>query len=204
MTGVLPVPYYGYINQKRSAPDLESVPTARTTQGKTPSDEIMLTAIDQTNQVDHEIHSLLADKEAIAKILTYDSFGSIQYSASDIESVSYKGDILRFNLSLGRATMLSVSQLFHYWEKIKMNTPSESPTETEPTTEEIVNQAKTQGTAIWEHGCKLGYVAHFGGWFYAITEVLTPTGFKYSHSRHGSFYLAQSELIERSWEVEVA
>ena len=159
----------------------------------------MITAIDQTNQVDHEIHSLLADKEAIAKILTYDRFGSIQYSASDIESVSYKGDILRFNLSDNRATMLSVSQLFHYWEKIKMNTLSESPT-----TEKIVELAKEFGTAVWEHGTKLGYIIQYRKDFFAVTEVLTATGFKYSHSLHGSFYLAQEELRERSWEVEAA
>ena len=167
----------------------------------------MLTAnlqIDQVDRVKTEIASLLANKEAIAKIINYDSFGRLDIKPTDIQEIQIKGDILRFLLTNNRATMLSVSQLFHYWEKIKMNTPSEFPTETEPTTEEIVNQAKTQGTAIWEHGCKLGYVVHFGGWFYAITEVLTPTGFKYSHSRHGSFYLAQSELIERSWEVEAA
>lgn len=179
------------------------MPTARTTQGKTPSDKTMITAIDQTNQVDHEIHSLLADKEAIAKILTYDSFGSIQYSASDIESVQIKGDILRFLLTNNRATMLSVSQLFHYWEKIKMNTPSESPTEL-PTTEKIVELAKEFGTAVWEHGTKLGYIIQYRKDFFAVTEVLTATGFKYSHSLHGSFYLAHSELIERSWEVEAA
>ena len=172
------------------------MPTARTTQGKTPSDEIMLTAIDQTNQVDHEIHSLLADKEAIAKILTYDSFGSIQYSASDIESVQIKGDILRFNLSLGRATMLSVSQLFYYHQKIMEK-------ETEFDTQEIdtVVELAKKGTAIWEHGTKLGYVVQRGVWFYAVTEILTHKGLQYSHSRHASFFLAQEELRERSWEV---
>ena len=164
----------------------------------------MITAIDQVDQVKSEIASLLANKEAIAQIINYDSFGRLDIKPTDIQEIQIKGDILRFNLSDNRATMLSIYQFFQYWEKIKMNTPSEFPTETEPTTEEIVNQAKTQGTAIWEHGCKLGYVVHLGGWFYAITEVLTPTGFKYSHSPHGSFYLAQSELIERSWEVEVA
>ena len=159
----------------------------------------MLTAIDQTNQVDYEIQSLLADKEAIAKILTYDSFGSIQYSASDIESVQIKGDILRFNLSLGRATMLSVSQLFYYHQKIMEK-------ETEFDTQEIdtvVELAKTQGTAIWEHGTMLGYIVQIGNWFYAVTEILTHKGFQYSHSRHGSFYLAQEELRECSWEVDV-
>ena len=188
------------INQKRSALDLEISANRSYNTGETPH-KTMITAIDQTNQVDHEIHSLLADKEAIAKILTYDSFGSIQYSASDIESVQIKGDILRFNLSDNRATMLSVSQLFHYWEKIKMNTPEPS-TETElPTTEKIVELAKEFGTAVWEHGTKLGYIIQYRKDFFAVTEVLTATGFKYSHSLHGSFYLAQEELRERSWEV---
>lgn len=166
----------------------------------------MITAIDQTNQVDHEIHSLLADKEAIAKILTYDRFGSIQYSASDIESVSYKGDILRFNLSDNRATMLSVSQLFYYHQKIMEKHQKIMEKETEFDTQEqeidtVVELAKTQGTAIWEHGCKLGYIIRHGAWFYAVTEILTHKGLQYSHSRHGSFFLAQEELRERSWEV---
>lgn len=165
----------------------------------------MITAIDQTNQVDHEIHSLLADKEAIAKILTYDSFGSIQYSASDIESVSYKGDILRFNLSDNRATMLSVSQLFYYHQKIMEKHQKIMEMETEFDTQEIdtvVELAKTQGTAIWEHGTRIGYIVQIGNWFYAVTEILTHKGFQYSHSRHGSFYLAQEELRECSWEVD--
>jgi hypothetical protein len=161
----------------------------------------MITAIDQTNQVDHEIHSLLADKEAIAKILTYDSFGSIQYSASDIESVQIKGDILRFNLSGNRATMLSVNQLFYYHQQI-MDSEKEIIDAQEISHDEIVALAKEIGTAIWEHGCKLGYVLQYRAWFYAVTEVLGRTGFQYSYSRHGSFYLAHSELIEQSWDVE--
>ena len=156
--------------------------------------------IDQVDRVKTEIASLLTNKEAIAKILTYDSFGSIQYSASDIESVQIKGDILRFLLTNNRATMLSVSQLFYYHQKIMEK-------ETEFDTQEIdtvVELAKTQGTAIWEHGTKLGYVVQRGVWFYAVTEILTHKGLQYSHSRHGSFFLAQEELRERSWEVEAA
>lgn len=156
--------------------------------------------IDQVDRVKTEIASLLANKEAIAKIINYDSFGRLDIKPTDIQEIQIKGDILRFLLTNNRATMLSVSQLFYYHQKIMEK-------ETEFDTQEIdtvVELAKTQGTAIWEHGCKLGYIIRHGAWFYAVTEILTPTGFKYSHSRHGSFYLAQSELIERSWEVEAA
>ncbi|MFM6211990.1 hypothetical protein [Planktothrix sp.] len=146
---------------------------------------------------------MLADKEAIAKILTYDSFGSIQYSASDIESVSYKGDILRFNLSGNRATMLSVDQLFYYHQQI-MDSEKEIIDAQEIDNNTVVELAKEIGTVIWESGCKLGYVVRYRSWFYAVTEVLTTRGFQYSHSRHGSFYLAQEELRERSWEVGAA
>ena len=72
----------------------------------------------------------------------------------------------------------------------------------DPSSEEIVSLAQEIGTAIWEHGCKLGFILQYGNWFYAVTEVLAYGGFQYSHSRHGSFYLAQEELRERSWEVE--
>lgn len=166
----------------------------------------MLTAnlqIDQVDRVKTEIRSLLANKEAIAKILTYDSFGSIQYSASDIESVSYKGDILRFNLSDNRATMLSVSQLFYYHQQI-MDSEKEIIDAQEISHDEIVALAKEIGTEIWEHGCKLGYVLQYRNGFYAVTSILTPRGFEYSYCRRSSFYLAHRELIERSWEVEAA
>lgn len=161
----------------------------------------MITQTNQVDQVNSEIASLLANKEAISKILTYDSFGSIQYSASDIESVQIKGDILRFNLSGNRATMLSVSQLFYYHQQI-MEREKEIIDAQEIDNNTVVELAKEIGTVIWESGCKLGYVVQFRRWFYAVTEVLGRTGFQYSCSRHESFYLAQEELRERSWEVE--
>ena len=158
--------------------------------------------IDQVDRVKTEIASLLTNKEAIAKIINYDSFGRLDINPTDIQEIQIKGDILRFLLTNNRATMLSIYQFFQYWEKIKMNTQSESPTEL-PTTEKIVELAKEFGTAVWEHGTKLGYVVQRGVWFYAVTEILTHNkGLQYSHSRHGSFYLAQEELRERSWEVE--
>lgn len=163
----------------------------------------MIAQTNQVDQVNSEIRSLLANKEAIAKILTYDSFGSIQYSASDIESVQIKGDILRFNLSDNRATMLSVDQLFYYHQQI-MESEKEIIDAQEIDNNTVIELAKEIGTAIWESGCKLGYVVQFRGWFYAVTEVLGRTGFQYSCSRHGSFYLAQEELRERSWALEAA
>lgn len=171
----------------------------------------MITAINKKAlasffSIPSEIRGFIYDKTIAAKVLSWDNFTygtEKQYKPEDVEAVSIQEDIIWFRLDIG-AVPISVDQFISYWERIKQSESESTMEEIKISSEEIVNQAKTQGTAIWEHGCKLGYVVHFGGWFYAITEVLTPTGFKYSHSRHGSFYLAQSELIERSWEVEVA
>jgi len=167
----------------------------------------MITAIDQkalasSFSIPSEIRGFIYNKQIAAKVLSWDNFTygtEKQYKPEDVEAVSIQEDIIWFRVGIG-AVPISVDQFVSYWERIKQSEMEEIKI----SSEEIVNQAKSQGTVIWEHGCKLGYVVHFGGWFYAITEVLTPTGFKYSHSRHGSFYLAQSELIERSWEVEAA
>lgn len=168
----------------------------------------MITAIDRKAlasffSIPSEIRGFIYNKQIAAKVLSWDNFTygtEKQYKPKDVEAVSIQEDIIWFRLDIG-AVPISVDQFISYWERIKQSEMEEIKISSEES-EEIVNQAKTQGTAIWEHGCKLGYVVHRGGWFYAITEVLTHNkGLQYSHSRHGSFFLAQEELRERSWEV---
>lgn len=172
----------------------------------------MITAIDRKAlasffSIPSEIRGFIYNKQIAAKVLSWDNFTygtEKQYKPEDVEAVSIQEDIIWFRLDIG-AVPISVDQFISYWERIKQSESTQSESTMEEikiSSEEIVNQAKTQGTAIWEHGCKLGYVVHRGGWFYAITEVLTHNkGLQYSHSRHGSFFLAQEELRERSWEV---
>jgi len=168
----------------------------------------MITAIDRKAlasffSIPSEIRGFIYNKQIAAKVLSWDNFTygtEKQYKPEDVEAVSIQEDIIWFRLDIG-AVPISVDQFISYWERIKQSEQSES-TQSESTMEEIVNQAKTQGTAIWEHGTKLGYVVQRGVWFYAVTEILTHNkGLQYSHSRHGSFFLAQEELRERSWEV---
>jgi hypothetical protein len=168
----------------------------------------MITSIDRKAlasffSIPSEIRGFIYNKQIAAKVLSWDNFTygtEKQYKPEDVEAVSIQEDIIWFRLDIG-AVPISVDQFISYWERIKQSEMEEIKISSEES-EEIVNQAKTQGTAIWEHGCKLGYVVHRGGWFYAITEVLTHNkGLQYSHSRHGSFFLAQEELRERSWEV---
>lgn len=169
----------------------------------------MITEIDQTSQalapslsVPSEIRGLLYDKTIAAKVLSWDSFSydtEAAYQPEDVEAVSIQEDIVWYRVVNG-AVPIGIDQFLSYWEKIKQL--ESTMKEIEISSEEIVDQARSQGTVIWEHGCKLGYIVQIGNWFYAVTEVLCRRGFQYSHSRHGTFYLAHSELIERSWDVE--
>ena len=168
----------------------------------------MITAIDRKAlasffSIPSEIRGFIYNKQIAAKVLSWDNFTygtEKQYKPEDVEAVSIQEDIIWFRLDIG-AVPISVDQFISYWERIKQSEMEEIKISSEES-EEIVNQAKTQGTAIWEHGTKLGYVVQRGVWFYAVTEILTHNkGLQYSHSRHGSFFLAQEELRERSWEV---
>lgn len=154
-------------------------------------------------QAPSEVRGLLYDRNIAAKVLSWDSFSygtEAAYKPEDIEAVAIQEDIVWYRIGTNGAIPISIDQFLHFWEQIKLR--ETEPTASEPTAEEIVSLAKSEGTVIWEHGCKLGYIVRIGSWFYAVSEVLTPRGFKYSYSRHGSFYLAHSELVEQSWDVE--
>lgn len=155
--------------------------------------------------VPSEIRGFIYDKTIAAKVLSWDNFTyntEAAYQPEDVEAVAIQEDIVWYRIGANQAVPIAVEQFIYFHQQIM---ESEAVIETpEISQQEIVTMAKEIGSQIWEHGCKLGYVVHFGGWFYAVTEVLTQTGFQYSHSRHGSFYLAHSELVERSWEMEAA
>ena len=106
---------------------------------------------------------------------------------------------MRVELTDGRATHLSDNQILNYWEQIQKSKP------VEPSQEKIVSLAKEAGTAVYENGCKLGYVVQYKSWFYAVGEMLVhKKGFQYSTSRYSSFQLAADALVEQSWVEEVA
>lgn len=146
--------------------------------------------------------SICGDKAIAAQVISWDRSRTLDYyQPEDIERIEYKEDIVRYVLKAGGCIPLSIHQYCWYWEQIQMETAEEVEVIEEISQQEIVTMAKEIGSQIWEHGCKLGFILQYGNWFYAVTEVLTHKGFQYSHSRHGSFYLAQEELRERSWEV---
>lgn len=166
-----------------------------------------ISTVDQVQfqfQIPPEVLTLALDKEVSAQVLTWDSCGTCEYQPSEIIKLESKEDMLRFVLTNGRATVLSANQFLNYWELIQAN-KRELIDADQPTQEMIVEMAKTSGTAIWEQGTKLGYVAQYRKQFYAVGEVLVyAKGFQYSYSRHGSFQLACDALVEQSWVEEVA
>jgi len=167
----------------------------------------MVAQIDRTVQVPSqslsvpsEVRGLLYDKEVVAKVLSWDSFSygtESAYKPENIGAVSINEDIVWYRIGDG-AIPISIDQFVCFWEQIQA---IEKPSD-ELSTEAIIEIAKSEGTAIWEHGCKLGYIIRRGSWFYSVSEVLGLKGFKYSVARHGSSFLAQESLIEQSWECE--
>ena len=151
-------------------------------------------------KISAEVLALALNKEIAAQVLAWDSCGNWDCQPSEITNLETKGDMLRFRLTDGRATVLSADQFLNYWEQIKV-----AKAESEPNQETIVALAKQQGTAIWEQGTKLGYVAQYHKQFYAVSEMLVHgRGFQYSYSRHSSFQMAVNSLIEQSWIEDVA
>jgi hypothetical protein len=148
-----------------------------------------------------EALALASNKEILVQVLAWDSCGTCSYEPDEILAVKYKEDIVRIELTDGRATHLSDNQILNYWEQIQQSKPV-----TEPAKEKIVSLAKSQGTAVYESGCKLGFVVQYRKDFYAVSEMLVHgRGFQYACSRHSSFQLAADCLIEQSWtEEEVA
>lgn len=69
-----------------------------------------------------EVLRLALDKTIAAKVLTWDMgmWGSgIGYLPTEIESIKFKGDILRFELSAGRAVHISADAFVRYWDSIQ-------------------------------------------------------------------------------------
>lgn len=166
----------------------------------------MITAIDQkalasSFSIPSEIRGFIYNKQIAAKVLSWDNFTygtEKQYKPEDIGAVSFQEDIIWFRLDIG-AVPISVDQFVSYWEQIKQSEMEEIKI----SSEEIVNQAKTQGTAIYETGCKLGFVVNYKSDYYAVSEMLVHgKGFQYSHSRHSSFQTAVDALVEQSWVEE--
>lgn len=153
--------------------------------------------------VPSEVRGFIYDKTIAAKVLSWDNFTygtEAAYQPEDVEAVCIQEDIVWYRVGANQAVPIAVEQFIYFHQQI-MESESEV-IDTPVSQEEVVALAKEIGSQIWEHGCKLGYVVQYGSWFYAVTEYLTRTGFQYAYSRHGSFYLAHSELVERSWEVE--
>ena len=164
----------------------------------------MIATTVQINQVQSpalkEALALASNKEILVQVLAWDSCGTCSYEPDDILAVKYKEDIVRVELTDGRATHLSDNQILNYWEQIQKSKPV-----AEPSQEKIVSLAKETGTAVYENGCKLGFVVQYRKDFYAVSEMLVHgKGFQYSQSRHSSFQMAVDSLIEQSWIEEVA
>ena len=164
----------------------------------------MIATTVQINQVQSpalkEALALASNKEILVQVLAWDSCGTCSYEPDDILAVKYKEDIVRVELTDGRATHLSDNQILNYWEQIQKSKP-----QVELSQEKIVSLARETGTAIWEQGGKLGYVVQYRKDFYAVSEMLVHgKGFQYSQSRHSSFQMAVDSLIEQSWIEEVA
>jgi hypothetical protein len=149
-----------------------------------------------------EALALASNKEILVQVLAWDSCGTCSYEPDEILAVKYKEDIVRIELTDGRATHLSDNQILNYWEQIQQSKPVTEPS---PSQETIVALAKQQGTAVYESGTKLGFIVQYKSDFYAVSEMLVHgKGFQYSQSRHSSFQLAVDCLIEQSWAEEVA
>ena len=147
-----------------------------------------------------EIMALALDKTIAAQVIAWDTFGQINPTPEQITGIFTNHDILKFVLADGGAILIGADQFLNYWEQIQKSKPV-----AEPSQEKIVSLAKETGTAVYENGCKLGFVVQYRKDFYAVSEVLVHgRGFQYSQSRHSSFQLAADALVEQSWVEEVA
>ena len=147
-----------------------------------------------------EIMALALDKTIAAQVIAWDTFGQINPTPEQITGIFTNHDILKFVLADGGAILIGADQFLNYWEQIQKSKPV-----AEPSQEKIVSLAKETGTAVYENGCKLGFVVQYRKDFYAVSEMLVHgRGFQYSQSRHSSFQLAADALVEQSWVEEVA
>ena len=152
-----------------------------------------------------EIMALALDKTVASQVIAWDTFGQIRPEPEEIKAVFTNHDILKFLLADGGAILIGADQFSFYWELI-CSQKRELIDANQPIQEMIVSLAKSKGTAIYETGCKLGYVVNYKSDYYAVSEMLVHgKGFQYSQSRHSSFQLAVDCLVEQSWvEEEVA
>lgn len=67
-----------------------------------------------------EVLELAYNKNIAAKVLAWDSCGTIDYSPEEVQTVKYRGDILRFELTGNRAIHISASQFVQYWNRIQV------------------------------------------------------------------------------------
>ena len=153
----------------------------------------------QQQIVTPDVSGILYDLEIVAQVLSWDNFTygtANEYKPEDIKAISNVTEgIIWYRVGVG-AVPISVDQFAYFWEQIQTKKQPEEKVD-------IVNLAKETGTAIWEGGGKLGYVVNYKSWFYAVSEMLVHgKGFQYSCSRHGSFQLAVSGLVEQSWTDE--
>ena len=172
----------------------------------------MIATTVQTNQVQtaptplisSEIMALALDKTVASQVIAWDTFGQIRPEPEEIKAVFTNHDILKFLLADGGAILIGADQFSFYWEQI-CSQKRKLVDADQPTQEKIVSLAKETGTAVYENGCKLGYVVNYKSDYYAVSEMLVHgKGFQYSQSRHGSFQLAVDALVEQSWVEEVA
>ena len=163
----------------------------------------MIATTAQVNQqISPETMALALNKEVAAQVIAWDTFGEITPTPEQVTGIFSNHDILKFVLSSGGAILIGADQFSFYWELI-CSQKRELVDADQPSQEMIVSLAKESGTAIYETGCKIGYVAKFKSYFYAVTEVLAyGKGFQYSHSRHSSFQTAVDALVEQSWTDE--
>jgi len=157
----------------------------------------MVQQLNRQQQVD--VSGILYDLEIVAQVLSWDNFTygtANQYKPTDIKAISNVTEgIVWYRLGVG-AVPISVDQFAYFWEQIQTKKQPEEKVD-------VVTLAKETGTAVYENGCKLGFVVQYRKDFYAVSEMLVHgKGFQYSQSRHSSFQMAVDALIEQSWTDE--
>jgi hypothetical protein len=127
-----------------------------------------ISTIDQVQSIiSPEVMALALDKEIAAQVIAWDTFGQINPTPEQITGIFTNHDILKFVLSSGGAIVIGADQFLNYWEQIQKSKPV-----AEPSQEKVVSLAKESGTAVYENGCKLGFVVRYKSWFYAVGEML--------------------------------
>ena len=149
-------------------PTTTSVPTALRVKTQSKAMIATISTLDQVQSIiSPEIMALALDKTIAAQVIAWDTFGQIRPEPEEIKAVFTNHDILKFVLADGGAILIGADQFSFYWEQIQKSKPV-----TEPSQEKVVSLAKESGTAIYENGCKLGFVVQYRKDFYAVSEML--------------------------------